>query len=84
MTVFQVFNKFFTITKSDATDLTAEQQRAMSALYVGTVGNVVAVMPDNTTVTFTGVPAGTVLPIRVRRIHSTLTTAGEFVALCQV
>ena len=79
-----VYNKFFAITKSDTVSLTTEQERSMRALYVGTVGDLVAVMPDSSTVTFVGVPAGTVLPIRVRRINSTSTTAGGFVGLAQV
>ena len=65
------------VTPSDSTDLTTLAR----AIYVGGAGNVVAVQHDGTAVTFTAVPAGTVLPIAVRRINSTSTTATSIVAL---
>jgi hypothetical protein len=65
------------VTPSDSVDLTTLAR----AIYVGGAGNVVAVQHDGTAVTFTGVPAGTVLPIAVRRINSTSTTATAIVAL---
>lgn len=51
------------------------------ALYIGGAGNLVAVFPDGSAVTFTGVPAGSILPIRVKRVNSTNTTATNIVAL---
>jgi hypothetical protein len=58
------------------------------ALYVGAAGNVVVKMADvddpteaGNTVTFSGVLAGTVLPIQVRCVNSTSTTATDIVAL---
>jgi len=51
------------------------------SLYVGTGGDVVAVTPEGTAVTFTGVVGGTVLPIKVLRVNSTNTTASNIVAL---
>jgi len=65
------------VTPSDSTDLTTLAR----AIYVGGAGNVVAVQHDGTAVTFTAVPAGTVLPIAIRRINSTSTTATAIVAL---
>ena len=65
------------VTPSDSTDLTTLAR----AIYVGGAGNVAAVQHDGTAVTFTGVPAGTVLPIAVRRINATNTTATAIVAL---
>jgi hypothetical protein len=65
------------VTPSDSVDLDV----ICRAIYVGGAGNVVAVRHDGTTVTFTGVQAGTVLPIAVRRINSTSTTATGIVAL---
>lgn len=54
-------------------------------LYVGGAGNIVVIMADDLTgaapVTFTGVLAGTILPIAVRRVNSTNTTATSIVAL---
>jgi len=65
------------VTPSDSTDFDS----ICRAIYVGGAGNLVAVRHDGTAVTFTGVPAGTVLPIAVRRINSTSTTATAIVAL---
>ncbi|TBG78610.1 hypothetical protein ELG76_04140 [Rhizobium leguminosarum] len=68
---------FAAITPHDSTDLTYVTR----GVYVGGAGNIVAVDERNNPVTFTGVTAGTVLPIRVRRINSTSTTATSLVAL---
>ena len=65
------------VTPSDSTDLDVIAR----AIYVGGAGNVVAVKHNGDTVTFTGVQAGTVLPIAVRRINSTSTTATGIIAL---
>ena len=50
-------------------------------VYVGTTGNLKVTMRDGTTVTFTSVPAGTVLPIRAKVIWATGSTASNIVAL---
>lgn len=68
---------FAAITISDSVDLTYVTR----AVYVGGAGNLVAVDEQNNPVTFTGVTAGTVLPIRVRRVNLTSTTATALVAL---
>ena len=68
---------FLAITPSNSTDL----DDLTKAVYVGGAGNIVAVDWLGNTCTFTGVLAGTVLPIRVRRINSTSTTATALVAL---
>lgn len=65
------------VTPSDSTDFTSIAR----AIYVGTAGNVAAVRHDSTVVTFSNVPAGAVLPIAVRRINATNTTASNIVAL---
>ncbi len=44
-------------------------------LYVGGTGNVSVITIGGDTITFNGVPAGTTLPIQVRRLRSTGTTA---------
>lgn len=69
--------QFVAITPSNSTDLDA----LTKAVYVGGAGNLVAVDWAGNTCTFTGVLAGTVLPIRVRRINSTSTTATNLVGL---
>ena len=65
------------LTPSDTVDLT----NLTKALYVGGAGNLVAVSISGEVVTFTAVPAGTVLPIRVKRVNATGTTATAIVAL---
>lgn len=50
-------------------------------LYIGGDGDVVAVRADGTAVTFTGVLAGSILPINCIRVNSTSTTATGIVAL---
>lgn len=69
--------KYAVVTPHDSTDL-ANMTRG---LYVGGTGNLVAVMEDNTTCLFSAIPAGTILPIRARRVNSTNTTATLIVAL---
>lgn len=64
------------VTPSDVTNLTTYGR----CLYVGSAGNVALVTPLGTVLTFVGVPAGTVLPWRVKRVNSTNTTAGSLVA----
>ncbi|WP_210316677.1 spike base protein, RCAP_Rcc01079 family [Agrobacterium tumefaciens] len=65
------------MTPSDSVDLTYLTR----ALYVGGDGTVVAVDANGTAVSFVGVVAGTILPIRVSRVNSTSTTATNIVAM---
>jgi hypothetical protein len=66
----------FAITPNDSTDLAVSTR----ALYVGGTGNVKVDTVAGTTVTFTAVPVG-ILPVRVRRVHSTGTTATNIVGM---
>lgn len=50
-------------------------------LYIGGAGNLVIVTVGGDTVTFSNVPAGTVLPVRAKIVKSTSTTATSIVAL---
>ncbi len=68
---------FFAITASDSTSFSY----TVRGIYVGGAGNVAAVTEGGTAVTFTGVPAGTILPIRAIRVNSTNTTATSLVGL---
>lgn len=52
-------------------------------IYVGGAGNVAVVWPDGSVSLFSGVAAGTLLPIQARRINLTNTTATLMVALKQ-
>ena len=65
------------VTPSDSTDLAFTSR----ALYVGGAGNIVVTMAGGGDVTFTAVPAGSILPIRVSRVKSTSTTATSIVNL---
>ncbi len=73
-----VYDLAAAVTPHDSTNLT---NGPTDGIYVGGIGNVVAVWVDGTTATFVGVPAGTILPIRVKRINSTSTTATNLLAL---
>jgi hypothetical protein len=65
------------VTPSDSTNLSVVPR----ALYVGLTGNVSAVLLGGQSISFQGVQAGTVLPVRVTRVNATGTTAGGIVAL---
>lgn len=65
------------VTKHDTNDLTYVSR----GIYVGGTGDVAAVMVSGDVVTFSAVPAGTLLPIRCKRINSTNTTATLMVAV---
>ncbi len=65
------------VTPSDAAAL----PRAARALYVGSAGNLRLRMLSGVDVTFTAVPAGTLLPLRATHVLATGTTAGSIVAL---
>ncbi len=71
-------SEFYAISTSDTVDETTP----FRALYVGVAGDVAIVPRDGgTAVVFTGVPAGTVLPVRGVRVDSTNTTATDMVGL---
>lgn len=74
---------FAAVTPHDTTNFNATTPKAglTRALYVGGAGNVAAVREDGTAVTFVGVTAGTVLPVRCIRVNSTGTTATGLVRL---
>jgi hypothetical protein len=63
------------ITKSDTTIVNAD------AIYVGTSGDVAVTTLKGSVVTFVGVLAGTILPIKSTKIMSTNTTASNLVGL---
>jgi len=65
------------VTPSDSADLTYVTR----GIYVGGAGTLKVNMQDSGTVTFTGVPVGTLLPIRATRVYSTGTTATTILAL---
>ncbi len=67
----------FAVTPADGSDL----PRATRALYVGSAGALRVTMLSGETVTFAGMQAGMVYPLRVIRVLATETTAGGIVGL---
>lgn len=65
------------VTPADGADLS----RIARGLYIGVGGNVKVDMSSSGTVTFVGVGAGTLLPIYVKRVYATGTTATNIIAL---
>ena len=51
------------------------------AFYIGGAGNLAVTMWGGATVTFQGLPVGTILPIRARSVTQTGTTATNVLAL---
>lgn len=51
------------------------------ALYIGTGGNITVVTNDGTSTTFHNVVSGTILPVSVKQVSSTGTTASNIVGL---
>lgn len=60
---------------------TASLADVTRALYCGIAGDIAAVMVSGAVVTFSNVPAGTLLPLRTTRIASSGTTAGGLIGL---
>jgi len=75
MQLADVYGGGTAITPSD----TVDQQYA--GIYVGGAGNVSVIMESGDTVTFTAPPVGTILPIRVKRVRATATTATLLIGL---
>lgn len=65
------------VTPSDTLNLPTAPAR----IYVGGAGNVAVITSRGDTVTFTAPAVGSVLPVAVRRVMSTNTTATLLVAL---
>ncbi len=67
----------FDIVPNDGADL----EKVTRAVHVGTGGAVRVTLKSGAIVTFFGLGAGALLPIRASRVHSTGTTASDLVAL---
>jgi hypothetical protein len=65
------------ITPSDANYLS----RPVRAIYVGGTGNLAVTMEDGSEVTFQAIPVATILPIRVKQVKATGTTATLLIGL---
>jgi hypothetical protein len=67
------YDDAFPVTKSDTDKFMPATGGKINALYVGGAGNVVVRTLSGRTITFTGVPAGTVLPIQCERVMNATT-----------
>jgi len=67
----------FTVVPDDGTDL----PEATRALYVGMGGNLAVTMLSGAEFVLTGLPDGSLLPLRAVRVRATGTTAGAIVGL---
>lgn len=70
-------SRAFAVSPNDSTDLTNYTR----ALYIGGAGAVKVDTTGGDTVTFSAVPVGTVLPICVKRVYNTGTTATLIIGL---
>ena len=75
------FNTFPAFSAASITPSDTEGFPVCRAIYVGSAGNIVAVMGDGVQLTFEAAVAGSVLPIRVKQVLSTNTTASALIAL---
>ncbi len=70
--------KAFAITPDNNNDL----PQTTRGIWVGGAGNLaVTLLEDSASVTLQAIPAGTLLPIRAKRVHSTGTSATLLVGL---
>lgn len=67
----------FAISPSDSANLTS----MVRAIYVGGAGNIKLVSPNNTTLEFVGVPAGSILPMMAVKVFNTSTTASLLIGI---
>ena len=67
----------FAITPNDSTDFT----HTARAVYVGVAGDVAVETVEGSTVTFVGAAAGSILPVRCKKVLSTGTTATSLVGM---
>jgi len=73
----KIYGLAFAITPSNTLGL----PQMITGLYVGVTGDVTVGLSDGTFATFTAVPAGAILPVQVKRVMSTGTTATFLVGL---
>ena len=65
------------VTPDDVADL----PRVAKSLHVGTGGDIRVVTVDNDDVVIPGVASGSILPVQVKKVFATSTTASGIVAL---
>lgn len=67
----------FAVTPSDVDNFPISAR----AVYVGGTGDASVITVGGDTVTFVGLPTGSILPVRVIRVNATGTTASDLVAI---
>jgi hypothetical protein len=80
MALSDAYDKFLPITPSDTVSIDFPHD----AIYVGVTGDIAAVTPDNVAIVFKGALAGSILPLRLKRVNATNTTATNLIALKQI
>lgn len=73
--------QFAAVTPHASTDIAQVLGEYPRALYVGVAGDLGVVGVNGEVVTFKGAAAGSVIPVRCRRVNATGTTATDIVAL---
>lgn len=69
------------VTKHDSTNITGAGDRGF-CIYVGVGGDIsVETITGQTPIVFKNMASGTILPVRVKRVNSTSTTATDMVAI---
>ena len=74
----EAYNVWRPVTPSDTTDL---PDGLTNALWIGSGGDVAAVMQNGQVQVFAAVPAGAWMPLTVKRINASGTTATGIIAL---
>lgn len=83
MNTFHSYNRPAALTPSDTVDATNPNLGNPLAIYVGGAGVVACVLEDSTVVNMTAI-AGSLLPVKVRRVNATNTTATLLVGMWRV
>lgn len=67
----------FSVTPSDTTVF----DKPTRGIYIGGAGNIAVRMVSGTVLTFTSVPAGSILPVQVDQVRAANTTASAIIGL---
>lgn len=68
------------VTPSDSVDIAGSTVETPATLYIGTGGNIKVDTIGGDTVTYSNVIGGAFLPIQVKRVYATGTTATDIIA----
>lgn len=75
------YNYGVAVTLHDSTNIPLGITDALWVGAKGSTGTMVVVLENDTTLTFVGVPSGTLIPIAVKRVNNTTTDVTNVVAL---